>query len=96
MSRKNHPKCANPACPAAYHRNAGGKFFRFRPEPTFAPSRGQAADPRPEPCEVKHYWLCECCSYLFTLAYDRECEVVLKLVQRERPAEEACKLLTAA
>ncbi len=95
MSRKSHPKCANPACPAAFHRN-GGKFFRFQAEPMFASLRGQAADPRPEQREVKHYWLCECCSYLFTLVYDRECGVVLRLVERERPAEEACKLLTAA
>ncbi len=27
-----HPKCANSACPTAFHWLGGGKFFRFRPD----------------------------------------------------------------
>ncbi|MGA7556071.1 MAG: hypothetical protein WBW54_20155, partial [Candidatus Acidiferrales bacterium] len=31
LFQKCHPKCANPACPTAFHWLGGGKFFRFRP-----------------------------------------------------------------
>jgi hypothetical protein len=74
-----HPKCANPACPAAFHWLAGGKFFRFRPE-------GDTSSTENLPKEsfvtghhgIKHYWLCERCSRLFTLVYEQGEGVVLK------------------
>jgi hypothetical protein len=31
LYQKQHPKCANPACPTAFHWTGGGKFFRFGP-----------------------------------------------------------------
>lgn len=39
-----HPKCANPACPTAFHWTGGGKFFRFRPDPAVLAGNRPAAD----------------------------------------------------
>jgi hypothetical protein len=80
LYEKVHPKCANPACPAAFHWLAGGKLFRFRPD-----EGAYSNDPQPmagTPTErqgVKHYWLCERCSHQFTLIHEQQEGVVLKL-----------------
>jgi hypothetical protein len=76
LHEKLHPKCANPACPAAFHWLAGGKFFRFRPE-ELSSNENQPKSPTGHQ-GVKHYWLCERCSHLFTLLYEQEQGVVLK------------------
>jgi hypothetical protein len=34
---------------------------------------------------VQHYWLCEYCSHVFTLVYEQERGVVLKLRWTELP-----------
>jgi hypothetical protein len=88
-----HPKCANPACATALHWLEGGKFFRFRPD-------GAAIDPNPSVTEstgsvhgVKHFWLCEHCSHVFTLVYDAEHGVVLTLRWLELPHIGALKEL---
>jgi len=88
-----HPKCANPACAIAFHWLEGGKFFRFRPD-------GAAIDPNPSVTEstgnahgVKHFWLCEHCSHVFTLVYDAEHGVVLTLRWLELPHIGALKEL---
>jgi hypothetical protein len=97
LFEKSHPKCANPACPTAFHWLAGGKFFRFRPN--------QAAESSDHPTGhlptnvhgVKHFWLCERCSRVFTLVYEEEFGVVLKMLWLELPLAEAQKeLLTAS
>lgn len=95
LYQKLHPKCANPACPTAFHWTAGGKFFRFRPD-------GASATPKESECDsgrgihgVRHYWLCECCSQMFTLVYDEQCGVVLKVLWPELPAAESSKELSA-
>lgn len=88
-----HPKCANPSCPTAFHWTAGGKFFRFRPEQI--PS-SVCSPPKGSPIGlhgVHHYWLCERCSHAFTLVYEDELGVVLKLRWLELPLAEACKEL---
>ena len=91
-----HPKCANPACPTAFHWTGGGKFFRFRPDGASATLKDSQADlPRGIHC-VRHYWLCERCSQAFTLVYDEECGVVLKALWPELPAAEAYKESSAA
>src|SRR5260370_13935945 len=33
LYQKQHPKCANPACPTAFHWTGGGKLLPFRPHP---------------------------------------------------------------
>jgi hypothetical protein len=74
-----HPKCANPACSAAFHWLAGGKFFRFRPgEDTSSTENRRGPDSSVSHHGVKHYWLCERCSRLFTLVYEASEGVVLK------------------
>lgn len=82
-----HPKCANPACPAAFRWTAGGKFFRFRPDPPSQSGGNATADTAGGTHGVRHYWLCEPCSRMFTLVYDQGCGVVLKLLWPELVAE---------
>jgi hypothetical protein len=88
-----HPKCANPDCPTAFHWLGGGKFFRFRPESAaFSSDKGAPLGTS----GVKHYWLCDHCSHLFTLAYDESQGVVLKLRWPELTAAQSPKQTSAA
>ena len=88
LYQRQHPKCANPACPTAFHWTGGGKFFRFRPEPKPA-GDNPAADSPAGIHGVRHYWLCERCALAFTLVYHKEYGVVLKALWPELgdPAE---------
>src|SRR5438045_2473993 len=101
LYRNLHPKCANPACPTAFHWTGGGKFFRFRPDPASVSENG-SADSAPRGIHgVRHYWLCERCSQTFTLVYDGQYGTVLKVLWPELPVTEAHrqelrKQLTAA
>jgi len=90
-----HPKCANPACPTAFHWTGGGKFFRFRPDPTSANQNDSKADAPKGIHGVRHYWLCERCSQMFTLVYDEQCGVVLKVLWPEFATGECHKELSA-
>jgi len=79
LYEKFHPKCANPACPIAFHWLGGGKFFRFR-----AGEHNQGANSSKTSTQacgvgVKHFWLCEQCAQVFTLEYYEETGIVLKL-----------------
>jgi hypothetical protein len=73
-----HAKCANLACPTAFHWIAGGRFFRFRP------GEDTSTENRLEPNSsvthhgTRHYWLCERCFRMFTLVYESREGVVLK------------------
>ena len=90
-----HPKCANPACPTAFHWTSGGKFFRFRRDT--ASAIGNAPADSPSGIHgVKHFWLCELCSNVFTLVYDKEYGVVLRGLWPELPAAKASKEMSAA
>ncbi len=96
LYQKQHPKCANPACPTAFHWTGGGKFFRFRPDSNSQSESGSALD---SPCGthgVRHYWLCERCSQMFTLLYDEQYGVVLKALWPELSVTEASKKASAA
>jgi hypothetical protein len=90
MSRKNHPRRANPACPTRFRWNAGGRFFRSRLEPA------QTTDPQSDRPPVEHYWLCEVCSHLFTLVCDQQLGVVLKVGECPHPEVNTQTMLTAA
>ena len=83
LYQKQHPKCANPACPTAFLWTGGGKFFRFRPDPVSASGTNSTVDSPSGVHGVRHYWLCERCSHVFTLIYDDACGVVLKLLWPE-------------
>jgi len=92
---KQHPKCANPACSTAFHWTGGGKFFRFRPDPIRSTtSTPEGAAPRGIH-GVKHYWLCERCTHVFTLAYDERHGVIIKLLWPEIVAQPSRKASAA-
>jgi hypothetical protein len=90
-----HPKCANPACPTAFHWTGGGKFFRFWSDPVSAGGSNSVADSQSGIHGVRHYWLCERCSHVFTLVYAEDCGVVLKVLWPELPVPEVHKELSA-
>ena len=94
LYQKQEPKCANPTCPTAFHWTGGGKFFRFRPDPVSASRNNATMD---MPCGihgVRHYWLCERCSRVFTLVYEEENGVMLSPSLKTR-AKQALAIGTA-
>ena len=91
-----HPKCANPACPTAFHWTAGGKFFRFRSAGASATLHESTSDSPGGIHGVRHFWLCERCSNIFALVHDNEYGVVLKALWPELPVAEAYKESSAA
>jgi hypothetical protein len=95
LYQKQHPKCANPACPTAFHWTGGGKFFRFRPDPVSANGNISTADSPDGTHVLRHYWLCEQCSHVSTLVYEEGYGVVLKLLWAELPAGETQEELSA-
>jgi hypothetical protein len=96
LYQKGHPKCANPACPTAFHWTGGGKFFRFRPDPVPADGNNSTADSPGGIHGVRHYLLCERCSHVFTLVYEEAYGVTLKVLWRQLPVAEGHKELSAA
>jgi hypothetical protein len=95
LSQKLHPKCANPACPTAFRWLAGGKFFRFRPESAASHSKDKGAPSLLGIPGVEHYWLCEHCSHVFTLSFEENQGVMLKVLYPELLPPERPKQLTA-
>jgi hypothetical protein len=85
LYRRHGRKCANPACPSAFHWNSGGKLFRFRLNPA-SQRRGDSTAGSPiEIPVVVHYWLCECCSHIFSLVRSAQDSVVLNPLWRDLP-----------
>jgi hypothetical protein len=95
LSQKLHPKCANAACPTAFRWLAGGKFFRFRPESVASHPGDKGAPSLLGISGVEHFWLCDRCSHVFTLAFEENQGVVLKLLYPALLAAEHPKQLTA-
>jgi hypothetical protein len=96
LYQKLHPKCANPACPTAFHWAGGGTFYRFRPDPVIA---GESTASTDSPCGihgVRHYWLCERCSHALTLVYEEKHGVVVRLLWPELPVKRPPEELSAA
>jgi hypothetical protein len=91
-----HPKCANPACPTAFHWTGGDNFFRFRPDLVSDNRNNPTADSPSGMHGVRHYWLCERCSRFITLVYGEEYGVVLKMLWPELPVKETQKELSVA
>lgn len=89
-----HPKCANPACLTSFHWLQGGKFFRFRSGDGARDLNPTATELTSNQHDARHFWLCERCSRIFTLVYDGESGVVLRLLWPEAPLVEASKKLT--
>jgi hypothetical protein len=95
LFQKLHPKCANPACPTAFHWLGGGKFFRFRPGEVLEATDRCAQDGSGNLHGVKHFWLCERCSHIFTLVHDTQRGIFLQLQCPELPLADARKELPA-
>jgi len=93
---KLHPKCANPACPTAFHWLAGGRFFRFGPGALAQETKEQVAEDAEKTAPAKHYWLCEGCSQVYTLEQDEADTVVVKVLWPEIPASTPVKSFSAA
>jgi hypothetical protein len=91
-----HPKCANPACATGFHWLGGGKFFRFQDTPGQGRTDAAAEKSANNMHGVRHFWLCERCSHIFTLAFDQESGVLLKLLWPELPVFAERKELPAA
>lgn len=88
-----HAKCANPACPVQFDWHAG-KFFRFRESPSQAAQH--TMDTAPAGVHgVRHFWLCERCSHIFTLVCDEKQGVVLELLLGALPTEDLSKSTAA-
>jgi hypothetical protein len=96
LYRAEDPKCANPACATAFHWTGGGKFFRFRPDPVSEFGSSSRIDSPRGIHGVRHYWLCERCSHIFTLTYEEGCGVILKLIWPEPHVSEAAKKFSVA
>ncbi|HEV3218292.1 MAG TPA: hypothetical protein VGZ48_00870 [Candidatus Acidoferrales bacterium] len=88
----HYPKCANPACPAAFHWLAGGKFFRFRVSDEDGTAKNSVGHSR----HVKHYWLCDHCAPIYFLSYEEPQGVVVRPLWAELPAVEVLKRMSAA
>jgi len=95
LSQKLHPKCANPDCPTAFRWLAGGKFFRFRPESLASQPENKGAPLLLGISGVEHFWLCDRCSHFFTLSFEENQGVVLKLLYPVLLAAEIPKQLTS-
>jgi hypothetical protein len=91
LYQRQHPKCANPACHTAFHWAGGGKFFRFRPDPALADVTHAVDDAPKGNHGVRHYWLCQKCSEVFTLTYEENEGVMLNNLWPELPTVEADK-----
>jgi hypothetical protein len=64
-------KCANPACHNLFRRLRDGKLFQIEIK-HFAPTRGDGSSAsRRNGRHVEHYWLCDACAPLVTLAFDK-------------------------
>lgn len=90
---KMHPKCANPACAAAFHWLAGGRFFRFGPGELTLSTKFEVAEGAPA---VKHFWLCESCAQAYTLTFHEGRGVLVEPQWPEVPASEAAEEFPAA
>jgi len=65
-------KCANPACPSPFRSLRHGKLFLLETDPA-APSSSSAQANRRDRLarRVERYWLCDGCSSILTLTFER-------------------------
>ena len=89
------PKCANPSCAASFEWLAGGRLFRFRRESMDLAPAGAKDTGANGSHPIGHFWLCERCSHIFTLAFDENQGVILKVLCPVLLAAEHPKQLTS-
>jgi hypothetical protein len=96
LFHEQHPKCANTTkCLTAFHWAGGGRLFRFRPDLASQEVNDSSTDLPRGVHGVRHYWLCERCSHLFTLVHEEGCGVLLR-DEPELPAPETFEDSSAA
>jgi len=88
-------KCANPACPARFDWQLHGKFYRFYRDRTRVNCFSLFPRPISGPRDVEHFWLCESCSMVFTLANEQDHGIVVRPRGFERRAAEQEELTAA-
>lgn len=68
-------KCANPGCPSLFRRLSLGKLFLLDSDssagPGTAPAFRRNRSARLSTRQTERYWLCDGCSSLFTLTFER-------------------------
>ncbi len=66
-------KCANSICPTPFRRLSHGKLFRVERKAFVAGFAGLTPPRRSRPRRrVEHYWLCDQCSSVLTLIFEKE------------------------
>jgi hypothetical protein len=88
-------KCANPACPTLFDWQLHGKFYRFYRDRSHVNEYCLCSQSASCSCGVEHFWLCEACSLVFTLAYKQEHGIVVRPRGFERRAAEQEELTAA-
>jgi len=86
MFHNLHPKCANPSCISAFDWLAGGKLFRFQRSPDALSAVKVEENRRGNSHDVGHFWLCERCSRVYTLSYEPDQGVLIRMLWPELPA----------
>ena len=66
-------KCANPVCPSLFRRLSQGKLFLLETDSSAAMLSGTAPESRRgrSARTVERYWLCDGCSSVLTLTFER-------------------------
>jgi hypothetical protein len=65
-------KCANPACPSLFRSLRHGKLFLLETDHAAEPGSDPPVNRRERLARrVERYWLCDCCSSLLTLTFER-------------------------
>lgn len=80
------PKCANPSCAAAFEWLAGGRLFRFHRDSGESILAGGEDIGSNGSHQIRHFWLCERCSNIYTLRNDPGRGVVILTLWPELPA----------
>ena len=62
-------KCANPSCENAFLKLTQGKLFLVETDQAYA--RGLSIVSKRTQRRIEHYWLCDACAPVLTLAYER-------------------------
>lgn len=88
MFRNLHPKCSNPSCAGIFDWVAGGRLFRFQRDPESFSVGNERTERFVNDHHVEHFWLCERCAHIYTLAYEPGRGVLIRLLWPELPAAE--------
>jgi len=81
-----HPKCANPSCAVNFEWLAGGRLFRFNRNPESHAESVATGALAAQSHRVKHFWLCERCSGIYTLTYEPDQGVSIRALWPMLPA----------